>query len=307
MVELAPGVWVTSGRAVVVEGEDALCLIDPGDEPMLDADNEPLAGGPLANLLALIEQTGKPLRTVLLTHAHPDHTANLYTLQDFARRSGALDKFKLVAHAKSPLTPDMAIPAPTELGAGLIALPTPGHTHWGDDLSFWHPESAILFSGDLVQPKGERWESTFYPSPYPYFTDGDLYIKSLDALLALPFETLVTGHREVRFAPAGRRWVEVTRQAISRVEDEVMKQDGINGTGGGTRGLEEAGPEIYRTLARARGIDEATIGKRLAAGGDEVMGNIGGNTGGSTFSSFDLPGIRYYWERRFGAGELART
>jgi hypothetical protein len=35
MVELAPGVWVTSGRAVAVSGEDELCLIDADGEPMV--------------------------------------------------------------------------------------------------------------------------------------------------------------------------------------------------------------------------------------------------------------------------------
>jgi glyoxylase-like metal-dependent hydrolase (beta-lactamase superfamily II) len=283
LVDLAPGVWVTSGRAAIIEGSAELWLIDPGDEPMLGADGR--STGPLADLLAIIEQTGKPLGTVLMTHAHLDHCANLEVLRKFARSDDRVGGFTLAAHAKSPLGPDTRISAATQLPCGLIALPTPGHTHWGDDLSFWHPQSAILFSGDLVQPKGERWESTFYPSPYPYFTDGDTYLESLDALLALPFETLVTGHREIRFAPRARQWVEVTRRAIARVDEEVANYSASDD-------LLAAGAAIYRKLALERSIDEETIALRMAV---DISGN-------SAFTRFDLTGIRYFWERRFGGG-----
>lgn len=274
---LAEGVWLTCGRTVVLLGINTLALIDPGDEPILAGTR---AIGPLADALGLSEATGKPIGLVLVTHAHPDHVANLPALIEFARGDPRFSRLKIVAHADSPLRPDLAIATETALEEldGLRAIPLVGHSPYGDDLAFYHQAGRILFSGDIVQPKGESWSETFYPSPYPYFTDGDRYAASLEKLLALPFETLVTGHREVRFHPAGRRWVELTRRAILAVEKEVADWRG-------PRDPLTAGKAIYRKLCLERGIDEAAIAARMSPEGD------------SAFDRYDMPGILHYWKR----------
>lgn len=263
---LARGVWLTCGRAVVLEGTDHLAVIDPGDEP----------GGPEADVRALIERTGKPLRWILITHAHPDHVANLAAFQKLGRAT-------VVAHRRSPLQPALPIERPVTLdvGEGLEVIPTPGHSAWGDDLTIWLPTRRVAFSGDLVQPKGECWEKTFYPSPWPFFRDGDLYRESLARIAALPFETLVTGHREIRTGEAARAWVELTARAIERVEQGVHDWRS-------SEDLDAAAPLLYRQIARERGIDDGTIDARLAAGPG----------GASAFRNFDLPGIDFYWTRR---------
>jgi glyoxylase-like metal-dependent hydrolase (beta-lactamase superfamily II) len=141
------------------------------------------------------------------------------------------------------------------------------------------PEAKLLLSGDLVQPKGEVWDQPFYPSPYPYFTDGQTYLSSLEQLLALDFDILVTGHREVRFAPRARQWVELTRRAIAEVGERVKNWSGAPE-------LDKAAREIFVTLCRERAIPEAIIGRRMAETG-----------GGSSFQKFDLPGIADFWHR----------
>ncbi|MHB8764722.1 MAG: MBL fold metallo-hydrolase [Deferrisomatales bacterium] len=265
---LAAGVWVTSGRAAVVEGPGHLALIDPGDEPC-GSPGSP--AGPLAEALALERRLGKPLAWLLVTHGHPDHVANL---DAFRRATGA----RVVAHRASPLAPEVAVEGRFLLGeVGLEAIPGPGHSPWGDDLSFWHPRERVLFSGDLVQPKGEGWERAFYPSPYPFFTHGGTYRASLARLAALPVEVLVTGHREVRRGGAARRWIELTDRAIGRVGEAVA---GWSGPGE----LAAAAPELFRALCRERGIPLAAVEHRLDRTG-----------GPSAFERFDLPGIAYYW------------
>jgi glyoxylase-like metal-dependent hydrolase (beta-lactamase superfamily II) len=265
LTQLAPGVWVTCGRAVALEGPDHLAVIDPGDEP----------GGPLGDVRSLLRETGKPLRWILVTHAHPDHVANLASFRQ-------LGPATVIAHRSSPLGPDLAVAEPTRLdvGGGLEAIPTPGHSAWGDDLTFWLPARRIVFPGDLVQPKGERWEHTFYPSPWAFFRNGDLYRESLGRIAALPFDTLVTGHREIRRGAEGRHWVELAIRCIERVREAVVAWDGDDD-------LRVAGPAIYRQIARERGIPDELIAARLAA-------DPGGT---SAFGSYDLPGIEYYWER----------
>ncbi len=258
----AAGVWVTTGRAVVIEGPGALAVVDPGDEPWA-----PVA----ADIDAVRHKTGKDVAWIAVTHGHPDHIANL----DRAR--AAAPAARVVAHAASPVAPDLAVAARSPAPWGGEVIPCPGHSPWGDDLAFWLPASQTLLSGDLVQPKGEAWDEPFYPSPYPFFTDGDRYVASLDTLLDLPVAILVTGHREVRTGPAARRWVAVTRRAILAVRDAVAAW-----TGPGS--LDAAAPEIYRTLCRDRSIPPRIVAERMAGRP-------------SAFERFDRPGIAYYWAR----------
>jgi glyoxylase-like metal-dependent hydrolase (beta-lactamase superfamily II) len=269
---LAPGVWITCGRAAVLEGADHLAVIDPGDEPSGTTERP---AGPLRDVLDLVRQTGKPLRWILVTHAHPDHVENL----DLFRSAGPA---RVVAHARSPVGPDTPITGGVRLplGSGIEAIPTPGHSAWGDDLTFWVPEAAVVFTGDVVQPKGETWEETFYPSPWVHFADGDVYLDTLGRIERLPFTTLVTGHREVRTGEAARRWVELTARSIREVAEAVRQWAGPDD-------LSAAGPAIYRALARARRIPDQAIGARLAA----ARGSP------SAFERFDLPGIAFYWRR----------
>ncbi len=261
--QLAPGVWITTGRTVVIEGPTGLAVVDPGDEPW----------GPVADDIDRLRRTtGRDVAWIALTHGHPDHIANL------GRARAMAPAARVVAHPGNPAAPDLAVPARSPAPWGGEIIPCPGHSPWGDDLVFLLPAPRILLSGDLVQPKGEAWDEPFYPSPYPFFTDGDRYVASLDLLLDLPLETLVTGHREVRTGPAARGWVALTRRAILAVRDAVAAW----------RGQEDLGcaaPEIFRALCRDRGIPQDAVAIRMSGRP-------------SAFERFDLPGIAYYWARR---------
>ncbi|MBI5014866.1 MAG: MBL fold metallo-hydrolase [Deltaproteobacteria bacterium] len=271
-LHLAEGVWLTSGRAAVIEGHNHLAVIDPGDEPCGSLDRP---AGPLADTIRLIGETGKPLRWILLTHSHPDHVMNLPAFRAVAHAA-------VVAHAASPLGADVRLRERGLVGEGLglEAIPTPGHSAAGDDLTFWLGSKEIVFTGDVVQPKGEAWDRPFYPSPYPYFTDGEVYLESLESIGSLPFSVLVTGHREVRGHAEARQWVELTARAIRRVGELVAAWPGPDD-------LRSAAPVLYAQLARERGIPEEAIRARLER-----------RSGGpSAFELFDLPGIADYWAR----------
>jgi glyoxylase-like metal-dependent hydrolase (beta-lactamase superfamily II) len=269
---LGAGAWVTTGRTAVLEGPDHLLAIDPGDEPC-GSPTRPT--GPLKDLADLVAGTGKPLRWIALTHSHPDHVTNLETFRSWSPDA------RVIAHRSSPVPADVRVGDAVRLdvAGGLHAQPTPGHSAAGDDLTLWRKEGGLLFPGDLIQPKGERWEEAFYPSPWPYFVDGDVYVGSLRRLLDLPVETLVTGHREVRRGRAAQGWVALTLRAILAVEAAVAGWEG-------NEELEAAGEAIFRGLAAERGIPPAAVDGRLA----------GGST--SAFARFDLPGVAYYWQRR---------
>ncbi len=242
-------------------------LIDPGDEPARRLWSE---------LDRVARATGKPLAWVLVTHGHPDHVANLPFLVQ------RIPGLRIVAHGRGPLAAHRRVTTPCSLavGPGIRAVPAPGHSAAGDDLAFWVPAHRALFSGDLVQPKGETWDQAFYPSPYPYFTDGDTYLRSLEVLGTLPVEILVTGHREVREHAEARRWIELTARAIRRVEEAVRSWDG-------PEDLSLAAPTIFRRLCEERGIPPAVVRARMAPSGGLA----------SAFERYDLPGIAWYWRK----------
>ncbi len=278
--ELSPGVWVTSGRTAVIETPTGLWVIDPGDEVMLSG-NAPV--GPLAELLHLCDLTDKKVSTVAITHAHPDHIANLGIMRAVAATDERLGSFKLLAHEAGPLEPDIPIGKRVVMEGLIEIIPNPGHCHYGDDISFFLAKAGVLFPGDLVQPKGETWAEAFYPSPFPYFTDGDLYLASLEKLLPLEFQTLATGHREIRTGPAARQWVELCHNAIRRVADEVADWQGGDD-------LELCASTVFKKLCGERGIEKAVVEARMAGGRD------------SAFYRFDLPGFAYFWNTRRNGG-----
>ncbi|HSH70414.1 MAG TPA: MBL fold metallo-hydrolase, partial [Deferrisomatales bacterium] len=233
---LATGVWLSSGRTAVVEGPEVLAVIDPGDEPVGSA-GRPL--GALAETLALERQRGKPVGFLICTHGHEDHIANLGLFRE------AFPRASVVAHPAGPCAPDRPVKREGALpGLGEVRLiPVLGHSPWGDDLALHVPWAGTLFSGDLVQPKGDTWEQAFYPSPYPYFVDGGSYCTSLERLLQLEFAVLITGHREVRRGAAARGWVALTLETLRRVEGAVRAwPDGER---------DAAAPRIWQTLADA--------------------------------------------------------
>ncbi|PLX42086.1 MAG: hypothetical protein C0608_03380 [Deltaproteobacteria bacterium] len=246
----------------VIEGKETLAVIDPGDEPLTTAQ------GPLAGLYEVIKETGKPLAEVWITHSHPDHIANLPEIK--ALFKGLL---RVVAHKNSPLKPDAYLPGE---GFRVRCISTPGHSSVNDDLAFYLPDSSILFSGDIVQPKGESWEEAFYPSPWPFFTDGNTYLASLDKLLTLDVSTLVTGHREVRNGDSARAWIEVTRKAIAEVGKRAIKLRMENVP------LADAARRIFLELCKERSIP-----------GDIAYRRFSGSP--SSFTLYDLPGVEYFY------------
>ncbi len=267
---LAAGLWLSSGRTAVVEGPEVLAVIDPGDEPV-GSTGRPL--GALSETLKLARQAGKAVAYIVCTHGHGDHITNLGVFRE------AFPRAAVVAHPAGPCAPDR----PVKRDCGLPGLgearviPVPGHSPWGDDLALHVPGAGALLSGDLVQPKGDTWEQAFYPSPYPCFVDGGTYCASLTRLLKLEFTILLTGHREVRRGAAARGWVELTLEAIRRVEGAVKAwPDGE---------LAAAAPRIWQALADARGISRRVQSARLARRG-----------GPSAFERFDRTGIDYYWQ-----------
>ena len=183
--ELAPGIrrllapnpsmMTGPGTNTYLFGTAEIAVIDPG--PAIDA-----------HIDGIIEAAGAPIRWVLATHTHPDHSPGVMPL---AARTGA-EILGLPAPQHGPqdrtFSPTRLLADGDRLECGeftLEAVHTPGHA--SNHLCYRHAEANWLVTGDHVIDG-----STVVINP----PDGDMkdYIDSLRRLRGMRGETLLPGH-----------------------------------------------------------------------------------------------------------------
>ncbi len=190
-----PSPMTAEGTNAYVVGFGDVAVIDPG----------PDEAGHLAALEAAV--AGRPVRAILVTHAHVDHSRGAARLG--AALGAPVMAFGIVAMRPEPglgggegmdraFAPDARL-ADGDVVAGdgwtLRALHTPGHT--ADHLCFEWVEARAVFTGDTVM----GWASTMISPP-----DGALgaFLASLDRLEALDAAAFHPGHGARVDAPSAR-------------------------------------------------------------------------------------------------------
>lgn len=172
-----PGVMTGPGTNTYLVGAGQVCaVIDPG----------PVDGG---HLEALLAAAPAPIRYVLVTHTHRDHSPGALPLK---AATGALLLGRPTRHRhwQDPgFAPDRELHHDDRLtlgsGSTLRVVHTPGHA--SNHLCFLLEEERMLFTGDhIIQG------STVVIDP----PDGDMgaYLQSLESLLREPLDFLAPGH-----------------------------------------------------------------------------------------------------------------
>jgi len=183
---LAPNAsaYTHTGTQSYVVGDADVAVIDPGPD-------DPAHVAALARTIA-----GRPVRAILVTHHHRDHSP---ATRPLAAATGAPivgaapfgpdhEGAGIDAAFDRDYRPDRVL-ADGDAVAGegwtLTAVATPGHT--SNHLAFSLPESGALFSGDHVM----GWATSIVSPP-----DGDMaaYMRSLDRLLARDDRVYYPGH-----------------------------------------------------------------------------------------------------------------
>lgn len=232
-----PSPLTFKGTNTYLVGMTELAVIDPGPE----------SEAHLAAVLAAA--AGRPIRQILVTHAHRDHADGAAALK--AATGAAIygfgrEGFAPVGPETNPqgaefidyvFTPDVKLThgdVVEEKEWRLQALHTPGHAP--DHLCFALLGRGVLFSGDHVM----AWNTTLVAPPEGNMAD---YVDSLSLLLPRPESVYLPGHggrlndpqRTVRAYLLHRRWR----------EEQVL--DAIRG-GVGT--IQSIVPIIYPTIDR---------------------------------------------------------
>ena len=211
-------------------GESELALVDPGS-------GQPEALAELFAVADALASEGRRVKTIVLTHHHPDHTCGVAACRE---RFGA----PVAGHvALSPHLPldlvvgdgDAIALAPGVGTWDLEVLATPGHTR--DSISLWLPRIGAFFCGDLV-PGGPG--SVVIDPP-----DGDMagYMASLERVAALAPRTLYPAHGSPTGAVARR----VRALAKHRTERERRV---LAALGADPQALGELVPRVYDDTPR---------------------------------------------------------
>jgi len=150
----------------------------------------------------------KPVRYVLNTHTHYDHTA----LNDaFRRRCGA----EVVNQSTTPIGPDGRWFEGPRRRAWM--LPAPG-CHTAEDCIVWVPDDRALFVGDIfgwgLIPCGGLDDQT-----------AGLLVDTYDRLIDFDAATVIPGHGPLCTTAELKRWVEYFRWLIRGVAAAVAAGD----------------------------------------------------------------------------------
>lgn len=169
------GMMTGPGTNTYLLGVEEIAVLDPGPD---DA----------GHMQAIIAASGGPIRWIVVTHTHRDHSPLAAVL---AQRTGA----RLIGLPPPPdgrqdvsFSPDLVPRDGEQLRLGgtlLTAIQTPGHA--SNCVCYLHAGERLLFTGDHVL---EGVAPVILPP------DGDMaaYLQSIDKLAAYDFERIAPGH-----------------------------------------------------------------------------------------------------------------
>ena len=223
-----PSAYTYTGTQTHIVGDTDLAVIDPGpDDP-----------AHLAAMLAVID--GRPVRAIVITHHHRDHSpasrplaaatsAPIVGAAPFHRHDG---EGRADAAFDADYQPDRVLAEGDRVsGAGwtLEAIATPGHT--SNHLAFALPETKALFSGDHVM----GWSTSVVSPP-----DGDMaaYMASLEKLIQRDDRVYYPGHGEAVDRP--QRWVRSMLGHRRQREGQILRLLGER-----SRGLNDLVAAMY--------------------------------------------------------------
>lgn len=136
-----------NASAMTLQGTNSY-LLDCGNGEALVIDPGPAIESHVAALVDAATERSLKIRTILLTHGHPDHASGAAPL---AAATGA----SVHAHPKSKIARDADLRLEAELRPGAIVLRTidaPGHTF--DHAIFYLAQERALFTGDTILGEG---------------------------------------------------------------------------------------------------------------------------------------------------------
>ncbi len=196
------GMMTGPGTNTYLLGEDEIAVLDPGPEEA-------------AHLQAIIEAAGAPIRWIIATHTHRDHSP---LAQELARRTGAAIiglPPPLDGRQDESFVPQHR-PADGERlalgGLELTAIHTPGHA--SNCVCYFLARERLLITGDHVLEG---------VSPVILPPDGNMadYLNSIDKLFGYEFDKIAPGHGDLM--DQGKKVLEALRAHRLAREGKILR------------------------------------------------------------------------------------
>lgn len=192
-----PSVMTGPGTNTYLFGEKEIAVLDPG--PLLDEHIE-----------SIQRAAGAPIRWVLVTHTHEDHSPAAAALASITGAELLGRPAPEGKHQDATFAPDRVLEDGEELATGELTLKvvhTPGHA--SNHICYLHLGLNMLFTGDHVIDG-----STVVINP----PDGNMkhYLQSLQRVKDLRCDALAPGHGEV---------IDDPERAIDRIVDHRLERE----------------------------------------------------------------------------------
>jgi len=255
---VADGVWVFEGAPEHFSRANGGDIVNTGFIETADGavviDTGPSLRYGQAQRAAVRQASGREVKQVLITHAHPDHFLGSQAYADVPvqalagtveaiRRDGDLlaqNLYLLVGGAMAgtavqvpatlPRLGRAAVPGQSPVlgdtatlqvgGRSLRLIALAGHT--GADLAVFDERTGTLFAGDLV---------FFERAPTTPNADIAVWLAALDRLQALPFTVLVPGHgpvvRDARAIAQTRDYLQWVRDTLERAAADGLDMNEV--------------------------------------------------------------------------------
>jgi glyoxylase-like metal-dependent hydrolase (beta-lactamase superfamily II) len=221
------GMMTGPGTNTYLLGEREIAVVDPGPDDARHLDT-------------ILSAAGGPIRWVVVTHTHRDHSP---LAAELARRTQAIliglppprdgRQDESFAPEKQPADGERLKLGDTEL----IAIRTPGHA--SNCVCYFLPQERLLITGDHVLEG---------VSPVILPPDGNMadYLGSIDKLFAYDFERIAPGHGDVM--DQGKKVLEALRAHRLARESKVLRNlDKL-----GEASLDSLIPVVYDDVAADR-------------------------------------------------------
>jgi cyclase len=167
--------------------------------------------------------TSQPVKYVINTHHHADHSGGNAKMQEMNVQVVASEEaFENMAFAKQPGLPNVTIghEARIHIGGKTVELYHFGRAHTNGDVVVLFPADRVLAAGDMFTYGND------VPELIDYSGGGSAkeWPKTLDGALALDFDAVVPGHGNVTTKLEMRKFRASTALLVTRVHQMVSQK-----------------------------------------------------------------------------------
>ena len=217
IVQIKPGLYEVTGlggNISVRVGSDAVLIADTGN----------LGEETYQQLLTLVKSVSTlPVKAAVVTHIHQDHSGNTASfIRDgvpvYAHEGEKALTATYQTNGKSIAAPSNTFAKSQNITAGAVKaeLYNFGPTHTSGDTIVYFPDLKVIHGGDMIVSAAPNCD-------YPMGGSVTSWVKAMDEVLKLDFDTVIPGHGNPMTKADVQAYAQKWKTFVQRASDEVKK------------------------------------------------------------------------------------